>query len=165
MEERTNWLWAWRSKEVGWILRSSKEETNVKWDLVHWTHRLQFQLKYVYHALPTPTNLATWGMKDDLKCKLCRRPANLEQILYSCSMALTDRRFSWRWQGSICPCRYLGERQEEAEEGQRRPEIRKLHQGWGTILEREWKEVDCLVPRAIGSCKQTSRAACGFCKK
>ena len=59
-------------------------------------HRLQSQLKSVYDVLPTPTNLATWGMTDDPKCKLCGRPANLEHILSSCSVSLTDGRYTWR---------------------------------------------------------------------
>ncbi|KAH3840500.1 hypothetical protein DPMN_113950 [Dreissena polymorpha] len=41
-------------------------------------------LSPVYELVPTKTNLRTWK----LTCKLCGRPAHLEQILSSCGTAL-----------------------------------------------------------------------------
>jgi hypothetical protein len=58
--------------------------------------RLQFKLKSVYDVLPSPTNLATWGLTEDPKCGLCGKPANLEHILSSCAESLKDGRYTWR---------------------------------------------------------------------
>ncbi|XP_071153477.1 uncharacterized protein [Mytilus edulis] len=54
------------------------------------------ELKSVYDVLPSPTNLATWGLIDDPKCVLCGKPAILEHILSSCSSSLKDGRYTWR---------------------------------------------------------------------
>ena len=90
MEEHTRMIRAVGMKKQGsWLnwegARQRKLTSSDIWSME--PHRLQFQLKSVYDVLPTPTNLATWGMTDDPKCKLCGRPANLEHILSSCSVA------------------------------------------------------------------------------
>lgn len=58
--------------------------------------RLSFLLKSTYDVLPSPTNLATWGLTDDPSCKLCGKPANLCHVLSACRVALTDGRYRWR---------------------------------------------------------------------
>ena len=58
--------------------------------------RVSFLLRSVYDVLPSPTNLCTWGMIEDPSCKLCKRPANLEHVLSSCKIALSDGRYTWR---------------------------------------------------------------------
>ncbi|VDI54010.1 Hypothetical predicted protein [Mytilus galloprovincialis] len=87
MKKQRSWLnWEGaRQQKLGW---------NEIWKME--PHRLQFKLKSVYDVLPSPTNLATWGLIDDPKCVLCGKPANLEHILSSCSSALKDGRYTWR---------------------------------------------------------------------
>ena len=46
--------------------------------------------------LPTPTNLATWGITDDPSCRLCGKPSNLQHVLSACSTALSQHRYTWR---------------------------------------------------------------------
>ena len=59
-------------------------------------HRIKFLLSSVYDVLPTPTNLQRWRLTEDPFCVQCRRPANLEHILSSCRVGLTEGRFRWR---------------------------------------------------------------------
>jgi hypothetical protein len=80
----TNWEGA-RSRKLNW---------NNIWKMEG--HRIRFLLRSVYDVLPTPTNLNTWGLSDDPACKLCQKPANLEHVLSSCRVALTDGRYTWR---------------------------------------------------------------------
>ena len=42
-------------------------------------YRQRLKLKTVYDVLPSPTHIATWGLKVDAKCELCGKPANLEK--------------------------------------------------------------------------------------
>ena len=58
--------------------------------------RLKFLLCAVYDVLPSPTNLCVWGKVTEPFCKLCGKPANLEHVLSSCRIALTDGRYTWR---------------------------------------------------------------------
>ena len=58
--------------------------------------RISFLLRSVYDVLPSPTNLCTWGLTEDPSCKLCGKPANLEHVLSSCKIALSDGRYTWR---------------------------------------------------------------------
>jgi hypothetical protein len=59
-------------------------------------HRVRFLLRAVYDVLPSPTNLFTWGLAQDPSCKLCQKPANLEHVLSSCRVALSEGRYTWR---------------------------------------------------------------------
>ena len=58
--------------------------------------RLSFLLRSVYDLLPSPANLARWGLIDDPKCSLCDKPGTLEHVLSSCPTSLTDGRYRWR---------------------------------------------------------------------
>ena len=49
----------------------------------------------IWHATK-PNKLAVWGLTEDPNCKLCGKPANLEHILSSCSVALSEGRYTWR---------------------------------------------------------------------
>ncbi|XP_071170940.1 uncharacterized protein [Mytilus edulis] len=85
-------------KQGSWLNWEGARQQKLGWNEI-WKmepHRLQFKLKSVYDVLPSPTNLATWGLIDDPKCVLCGKPANLEHILSSCSSALKDGRYTWR---------------------------------------------------------------------
>jgi len=53
-------------------------------------------LRSVYDVLPSPTNLCIWGLAENPNCKLCGKPANLEHVLSSCSVALSEGRYTWR---------------------------------------------------------------------
>lgn len=46
-------------------------------------------------VLPTTSNLHRWRFTEDPSCALCGKPANLEHILSSCQVRLTDGRFRW----------------------------------------------------------------------
>lgn len=46
-------------------------------------------------VLPTTSNLHRWRLTGDPSCVLCGKPANLEHILSSCQVRLTDGRFRW----------------------------------------------------------------------
>ena len=58
--------------------------------------RIKFMLRATYDLLPTPTNLVRWGISEDERCPLCSRPSNLEHVLSSCKIALTQQRYTWR---------------------------------------------------------------------
>lgn len=92
-------------KQGSWMNWEGARQRKLTWKDIWYTEpqRLQFNLKSVYDVLPSPTNLATWGLSDDPSCKLCGRPANLEHILSSCSVALTDGRYTWRHDKVLSP--------------------------------------------------------------
>lgn len=81
--------------------------TWTRWDLpkrrVSWAElwRLEpfcisFLLRSVYDTLPSPVNLARWGLREDLLCRLCRKKGTLAHILAGCPTALTQGRYRWR---------------------------------------------------------------------
>ena len=64
------------------------------WQMRH--TELNFLLRSVYDVLPTPTNLARWGLRDDHTCPLCSQPGSLLHILTACKEALSQGRYRWR---------------------------------------------------------------------
>ena len=58
--------------------------------------RVQFLLRSVYDVFLSPINLCTWGSTSDPSCKLCPKPEILEHVLFSCKVALTNGRYTWR---------------------------------------------------------------------
>jgi len=58
--------------------------------------RLSFLHRSVHDLLPSPANLCRWGLTTDPTCSLCKRTDTLEQVLSSCSTALTQGRYHWR---------------------------------------------------------------------
>ena len=60
------------------------------------TSRIKSLLQAIYDVLPSPTNLVLWKLDKDAVCSLCKRYANLEHILSSCSIALSQGRYTWR---------------------------------------------------------------------
>ena len=96
-EERMTKVVAMRSQGA-WLNWKDAVERRISWDML-WRMeplRIQFIIRSTYDLLPTPTNLAIWGKTDDVKCKLCQKPCNLEHILSSCNTALTQGRYTWR---------------------------------------------------------------------
>ncbi|XP_076155564.1 uncharacterized protein LOC143138951 [Alosa pseudoharengus] len=81
--------------------------TWTRWDLpnrrVTWTElwrlepfRVSFLLRSVYDTLPSPANLARWGLREDPLCKLCGKRGTLAHILAGCQIALAQGRYRWR---------------------------------------------------------------------
>nr|XP_022314167.1 uncharacterized protein LOC111118822 [Crassostrea virginica] len=99
MEEEARMVKAVGMKKQGrWLNWEGVRPVKLGWNDI-WKmepSRLQFKLKSVYDVLPSPTNLATWGLSDDPNCVLCGKPANLEHILSACSESLKDGRYTWR---------------------------------------------------------------------
>lgn len=99
MEEDSRMVKAVGMKKQGsWMNWEAVRQRKVTWNDI-WSmepNRLQFLLRSVYDVLPSPTNLAVWGLTEDPNCKLCGKPANLEHILSSCSVALSEGRYTWR---------------------------------------------------------------------
>ena len=59
------------------------------------TTSLKFLVKAVYDLLPTPANKNVWfGLEE--KCLLCGEESNLNHILASCKVALSQGRYRWR---------------------------------------------------------------------
>lgn len=78
-----------------------------RWDLprreVSWADlwrlepfRISFLLRSVYDTLPSPVNLAKWGLREDPLCRLCGKRGTLAHILSGCHTALTQGRYRWR---------------------------------------------------------------------
>ena len=57
---------------------------------------LSFALKACTNSLNTPDNLKRWGIRKFNKCDLCGNFSNLEHILNWCSVALNQKRLTWR---------------------------------------------------------------------
>ena len=58
--------------------------------------QLQFLLQSVYDVLASPSNLHTWGLVESPDCPLCSKQGNLDHILSSCGVALSQGRYTWR---------------------------------------------------------------------
>ena len=85
-------------KQGAWMKWEGAECREITWNNL-WKiepMRIRFIARATYDLLPTPTNLATWGITDDPSCRLCGRPGNLEHVLSSCSTALSQHRYTWR---------------------------------------------------------------------
>ena len=79
--------------------RPGRRSCNLDWHLVNGKTQLSVEVSLitVYDVLPTPSNLCVWGCKKtQLTSALCGRVANLEHILSSCPVSLTDGRYTWR---------------------------------------------------------------------
>ena len=59
------------------------------------TTSLKFLVKSVYDLLPTPANKNVWFGLDE-KCLLCGNESNLNHVLASCNVALSQGRYRWR---------------------------------------------------------------------
>ena len=77
-----------------WETEQRKLSWNNIWTSTSW--QLKFLLRLIYDVLPTPTNLCKWGLEQEPNCHLCQNPGNLEHILSSCQVALTQGRYTWR---------------------------------------------------------------------
>ena len=51
---------------------------------------MKFLIRSVYDALPSPANLATWGLCEDRVCKLSGQNGNPAHILSECTTTLTQ---------------------------------------------------------------------------
>ena len=61
------------------------------------TYRLSFILWSVHDLLPSPINLCRCGLITNPYCSLSRKSAALEHVLSSCSTALRQGRYRWRY--------------------------------------------------------------------
>ena len=59
------------------------------------TTSLKFLVKSVYDLLPTPANKNVWFGSEE-KCLLCGGESNLNHVLASCKVALSEGRYRWR---------------------------------------------------------------------
>ena len=57
---------------------------------------MKFLIRSVYDALPSPANLATWGLCEDRVCKLSGQNGSLAHILSGCKTTLTQGRYRRR---------------------------------------------------------------------
>ena len=64
------------------------------WNYTPW--QLKFLLRAVYDLLPTPSNLARWGLIPEPDCPLCGKRCTLERVLSSCNISLSQGRYTWR---------------------------------------------------------------------
>ena len=87
--------------------------TWTRWDLpdrrVTWSDlwrlepfRISFLLRSVYDTLPSPVNLARWGLREDPLCKLCGKKGTMSHILAGCPTALAQGRYRWRHDQVLC---------------------------------------------------------------
>ena len=51
----------------------------------------------MFDLLPSPANLAVWGLKDDSRCTICSdKYGSLQHILSACKKSLAEGRYRWR---------------------------------------------------------------------
>ena len=58
--------------------------------------RISFLIRSVYNPLPCNANLVRWGKKEDPTCPLCNGRQTTEHVLISCTVALSQGRYTWR---------------------------------------------------------------------
>ena len=59
--------------------------------------KLRYILKSVFDLLPSPANLAVWGLKADSRCTICGdKYGSLQHILSACKKSLAEGRYRWR---------------------------------------------------------------------
>lgn len=88
-----------QGKQGAWLGWEGVESRRTTWNEVMKTpdKGLSFLLKAVSDTLPSPTNLARWGLSLDAKCPLCTCDhASLRHILCACPVALKEGRYTWR---------------------------------------------------------------------
>ena len=76
-----------------------EEKENVTWKSISSNIPkgvLSFALKACTNGLNTPDNLKRWGIRKFNKCDLCGNFSNLEHILNYCTVALKQKRYTWR---------------------------------------------------------------------
>lgn len=96
MEEHTRTVRATSLTQQGsWLNWEGTGQKKLTWSDI-WsmdTQKLQFQLKSVYDVLPSPTNFVTWDIRAT-QLQALGKPANVEHILFSCSVTLADGRYT-----------------------------------------------------------------------
>ena len=71
-----------------WHVPEGKITWNVIWCMEPlW---MKFLIRSVYDTLPSPANLATWGLCEDRVCKLSGQNGSLAHILSGCKTTLTQ---------------------------------------------------------------------------
>ncbi|CAC5401269.1 unnamed protein product [Mytilus coruscus] len=118
---RINWQGA-RSRALVWSEVWSMEG-----------YLLSFLLRSVYDVLPSPSNLYTWGLREDTTCILCKdKPTTLQHMLSSYPVALKYGRYTWRHDSVL---KTIAARLEiirrKNDKGQEEHHFRKLCEGWG----------------------------------
>ena len=88
------------------MVQLAKQVTCTRWEvpakqlshkdiLENSTTSLKFLVKAVYDLLPTPVNKNAWFGTEE-KCLLCGEESNLNHVLASCKVALSQGRYRWR---------------------------------------------------------------------
>ena len=75
----------------GWTRWESIEPRSLSWSEI-WSMEpmlSRFLIKSTYDALPSPSNLAIWGLATDSKCHRCQQKATLMHILSWCPKQLS----------------------------------------------------------------------------
>ena len=88
-----------QGKQCAWVSWDDTESRKPSWKETMNTpdRALSFLLRSISDTLPTPVNLAQWGLAPDAKCVLCDCDrATLRHILSSCRVALKEGRYTWR---------------------------------------------------------------------
>ena len=132
---------------------NSPEVSNMERKLVHWTQRLQFQLKTGLWSATYSIQLGICGMSDDRKCKFCENPANLEHIISSCSVVFTDGRYTSGHDKVLFVLVFTSKRRrKKPRKGQRRHEIRQLRRSKEAEYKRRkgrnWTIGNCVAIRS-----------------
>ena len=117
---------------------SSSEETYMEWHLVHGTPQAAIPTEVCIWRAAYSNQPCNMGYDRRPKVQALRKASQLRAYPFFVFSGFDG----WAvhvatWQGLICPCRYLGEGQEEAEEGQRGPEICQLRQGRGAEYRKQ----------------------------
>ncbi len=85
-------------KQGAWLNWDGVAARKISWQEL-WKkeqHLVKFLIRAVYDQLPTPSNLVTWGIKEDPNCYLCGERGNLRHILSGCPVSLAQGRYRWR---------------------------------------------------------------------
>ncbi len=56
----------------------------------------RFVIKSTYDALPSPSNLAIWGLSNNSNCVKCQQRGTLQHILCACPKSLGSGMYTWR---------------------------------------------------------------------
>ena len=65
------------------------------WSVVH---RSRFVIRSTYDALPSPSNIAIWGLSTDSRCVKCQQRGTLQHtsILCACPKSFGSGMYTWR---------------------------------------------------------------------
>ncbi len=82
----------------GWTRWESVEPRSLSWSDL-WSMEpiiSRFVIRSTYDALPSPSNLAIWGLSSDSRCVKCQQRGTLQHILCACPKSLGSGMYTWR---------------------------------------------------------------------